>query len=338
VDGNIQRINKIQINHVLGGIDVTQSQTALSILYEQVVVELVGNPKPANIRCYLIQDWMINHNSGVLEVSGSAVDSAPPSTPPWIDYNFNPESEQFTLQFEVEPYLHDGIGLILQTWRNHQHNPKESFEFHLRGALLAISKRWKLQSDPLAENDQRGLIGELRCVLAGYHTSGIGIEAIESWDPTGDQLYDIDSDNWVIECKASGSEPEVVRISYPEQVDYTIEKTLVLGVTKVNKDKKNGVTLPNIINMLLGEHKPMPAPHLSKLNSVLAGRKYSIAMAEKYTTKWKVGKTRYLHITSDSNVMPCSILEGLPATVRNIKYSLNTSQFPESELFSLIGG
>ena len=317
---------------------MTQSQTALSILYEQVVVELVGKSAPAHIRCYLIQDWMISHNSGVLEVSGPAIDPAPPSKPPWINYNYNSESERFTLQFEIEPYLHDGIGLILQTWRNHQHNPKESFEFHLRGALLAISKRWKLQSDPLSENDQKGLIGELRCVLAAYHTSGIGIEAIESWDPTGDELYDINSDNWVIECKATGSQPEVVSISYPEQVDYTIEKTLVLGVTRVNKDKKYGVTFPNVINMLLGEHEPLPAPHLSKLNSVLAGRGYSIAMAQKYTAKWNVGKTRFLHITPDSNVMPCSILEGLPATVRNIKYSLNTSQFPESELASLIGG
>ena len=175
-------------------------------------------------------------------------------------------------------------------------------------------------------------------MLAAYHTSGIGIEAIESWDPTGDELYDINSDNWVIECKATGSQPEVVSISYPEQVDYTIEKTLVLGVTRVNKDKKYGVTFPNVINMLLGEHEPLPAPHLSKLNSVLAGRVYSIAMAQKYTAKWNVGKTRFLHITPDSNVMPCSILEGLPATVRNIKYSLNTSQFPESELASLIGG
>jgi hypothetical protein len=317
---------------------MTQSQTALSILYEQVVVELVGNPKPANIRCYLIPDWMISHNSGILEVSGPAVDPASPSTPPWIDYNFNPESEQFKLQFEVDPYLHDGIGLILQTWRNHQHNPKESFDFHLRGALLTISKRWKLQSDPLVENDQKGLIGELRCVLAAYNTSGIGVEAIESWDPTGDELYDIDSDNWVIECKATGSEPEVVRISYPEQVDYTIEKTLLLGVTKVNKDKKNGITLPHIIHLLLAEYDPLPSVHLSKLNSILASRGFSVAMSDKYTVKWKVGKTRFLHITPDSNVMPCSILDGLPATVRNIKYSLNTSQFPESELASLIGG
>jgi len=318
--------------------DVAQSQVALSTLYEQVVVELVGNPNPASIRCYLIPDWLINHNSGELIISGPTIDSTPPSTPPWIEYDFNQQSMQFTLRFEVEPYLHDGIGLILQTWRNHQHNPKESFEFHLRGALLAISQRWKLQSDPLGENDQKGLIGELRCVLAAYNTDGIGLEAIESWDPTGDELYDIDSNNWVIECKASGSEPEVVRISYPEQVDYTIEKTLVLGVTKVNKDKKKGTTFPKIIDLLLAEHPPMPEQHLSKLNSILASRGFSIAMAEKFTAKWKVGTTRFLHISTDSNVMPCAILKGLPATVRNIKYSLKTSQFPESELSSLIGG
>jgi hypothetical protein len=314
-----------------------EAQRALSTLYEQVIVELITTNEPTSIRCYLIQDWIISQESGFLKISGPAEDSTPPSKPPWIEYDFDVSEQQFILKFEIDPYVHDGMGLILQTWRNYQYNTKESFEFHLRGALLTISNRWKLESDPIGENDQKGLIGELRCVLAAYNINGIGLEAIESWDPSGDQLYDIDSNNWVIESKATGSEPEIVRISYPEQVDYTIEKELILAVTKVNKNKK-GVTFPNIIITLLAEYAPMPANHLNKLNSVLASRGFSKAMSGKYSTKWKVSNTRFLHITSDSNVMACSLLENLPATVRNIKYNLNTSQFPETELNSIIGG
>lgn len=313
------------------------AQRALSTLYEQVVVGLIATPESASIRCYLIQEWIISQESGYLKISGPAQDTTAPSKPPWIEYDVDILKKQFTLKFEIEPYVHDGIGLILQTWRNHKHNTNESFEFHLRGALLTISNRWKLQSDPLGENDQKGLIGELRCVLAAYNTNGIGLEAIESWDPSGDQLYDIDSNNWVIESKATGSEPQIVRISYPEQVDYTIEKEVILGVTKVNKNNK-GITFPDIIKILLAEYAPMPPNHLNKLYSILASRGFSKAMSEKYSTRWRVGKTRFLHITSDSNVMPCLLLENLPATVRNIKYSLNTSQFPEKELNEIIGG
>jgi hypothetical protein len=314
------------------------SKRAISILHEQIVTELLGKSGPAKIRCFLIKDWIITHNSGVLTIRGPASDHTRPQKPSWIDYSYSEELNEFSVRFETEPYLFDGMGFVLQTWRGHLNNPNEDFEYHMREALLAISRRWKMQAEPLSENDQKGLIGELRCVLAAYNTPGIGLEAIESWDPSGDELYDIDSINWVIECKATSSEPEVVRISYPEQVDFTISKTLVLGVTKVNKDKKQGSTFPEVVKALLSEHETLPLSHLSKLQSVLAGRGYTPGMAEKFTTKWIVGNTRFLSITEESNVLPCSILADLPTTVKHIKYSLNTSQFPESELSTLIGG
>jgi hypothetical protein len=60
-------------------------------------------------------------------------------------------------------------------------------------------------------------------------------------------------------------------------------------------------------------------------------------MEKMFSLKWEVIETRFLHITEDSNVLPCEVLKDIPTTVRNIKYNLKTIDFPSSDLSDLIG-
>ena len=112
-----------------------------------------------------------------------------------------------------------------------------------------IAERWKMSGDPVTNNKQKELLGELLCVADAY---GIrGSEAIDSWDMTGRKLYDLDSESWVIESKATSTDPESVILSYPEQVDFRIKKTLVLGVTRLNSSSINGRTFPERVKEIL---------------------------------------------------------------------------------------
>jgi hypothetical protein len=314
-----------------------RAKDALSSLHSQIVQKLIDQKDGARIRCFIIPDWFFSHNRGVLTISGPAKDSTPPETTSWMEYYFNEEKETFSISVNIEPYLNDALGLILETWRSYQIKSEKDYEFHLRDALRIISRRWRMEGEPLTKEEQKGLIGELCCVLDAYHVDGIGFEAIENWDPSGHELYDIDSENWVIESKATNSEPETVSISYPEQLDFRIKKTLILAVTSIKKDSEKGKTLPEIIEFLLDEKPLKESSHVSKLELILSSRGFNKIYHKKYNSKWRIQGTRYLHIDSNSNVMPCQILEDIPATVRNIKYRLNTSNFTEEELESLIG-
>ena len=312
---------------------MTDSKEALSILHEQVVGMLIdGNPDGGSIRCALMPDWVISHDGFSIRITGPAADDTPAKTPFWLTYSHSASEGSFTVTAECEAHLYDVIGLLLEAWRFYSEKPNESPEQHLRQALEAIANRWKRPGDPISDRDQRALIGELRCVIDAEKE--VGLEAIESWDSTGHELYDLESENWIIESKATSTEPETVSISYPEQVDFRIKKTLVLGVTRLNAAKKDGQTFPEFVEECLSQISNL---HGARLETSLAGRGYSRSLSQKFSLKWTVHGTRYLQITEDSHVMPCEILEDLPATVSKIGYRLKTADFPESDLSTLIG-
>jgi len=312
---------------------MTELKEAISVLHEQVVELLVGeNPGGGSVTCALIPDWTVSHDGILIFISGPAQEKSHPKTPPWLEYFHDSENGSFRVKARIDLHLYDYIGLLLEAWRFQNQKPEDDSEHHLRLALAAIANRWKRQGDPISDNDQRGLIGELRCII--HSEKIVGVEAIESWDSTGDALYDLDAESWAIESKSSGNDPESVIISYPEQVDFRIEKTLVLGVTEVRMNMSDGKTLPEIVEEVLDE---LPAIHGPLLETYLTGRRFMKSESKKYSRKWDVGGTRFLHITEDSEVLPCEIIDGLPSTVKLTKYRLKTESFPSSDLSDLIG-
>ena len=63
----------------------------------------------------------------------------------------------------------------------------------------------------------------------------VGKEALDSWDAEGRALYDIEAESWIIEAKATRSDPERVWLSDPEQVNWRIHKPILLAVTRMNR-------------------------------------------------------------------------------------------------------
>jgi hypothetical protein len=310
------------------------SKQAITILHQQIIDLLIdNNPSGGILRCALISDLMIEHNGEYIFIKGHGLNPTPPKSPPWLIFDYNSETETFSISTQVEPYLYDIIGLLLETWRINYEDPENGLEHNIRMAIERIASRWKSQNEPLSERDQKALIGEINCVVEACGINGL--EAVESWDSTGHALYDIEAENWIIECKATSTEPETVSISFPEQVDFRINKTLVLGVTKLNKNSKNGITFPDFIENSLSK---IHLSYSKQLQSLLLGRGYNKSLADKYQTKWQIHGTRYLRITKDSQVLPCAIFDSAPLTVSQIKYKLNTSNFVDEELKMIIGG
>jgi len=313
------------------------SKQAITILHQQIIDLLIdNNPSGGILRCALISDLMIEHNGEFIFIKGHGFNSAPPKSPPWLIFEYNSETEMFSISTQLEPYLYDIIGLLLETWRISFEDPENVLEYNIRTAIERIASRWKSQNEPLSERDQKALIGEINCVVEACEINGL--EAIESWDSTGHALYDLEAENWIIESKATSTEPETVSISFPEQVDFRVSKILVLGVTKLNKNSKNGITFPEFIENSLNSLSKIHHSYSKQLQSLLLGRGYNKSLAEKYQTKWQIHGTRFLRITKDSQVLPCSIFDNTPLTVSQIKYKLNTSNFVDEDLKMIIGG
>ena len=313
---------------------VEQTELALKVTTHQIFDELLSDgDADRSISCALIPDWNISHSSGQISIRGPSNISTDPKIPPWLDYE-KPDQASFHVSTEVDPYLNDFIGLILESWRVGEKNHDYTSEDSLREALEKIAKRWKMSGDPLDQRKQKELIGELKCVADAYQIRGA--EAIDSWDMTGHSLYDLDSETWVIESKATSSEPESVILSKPEQVDFRIKKILVLGVTSLNQSKTSGVTFPEKVTEILSVFEKSDRQNI-ELRLMNRGYSSSPELDKKFTTLWRVNGTRYLPITENSNVLPCSWIDDRPDTILNITQRLATEGFPESELQDLIG-
>ena len=76
--------------------------------------------------------------------------SSEPKKPPWLDFTHYLEEEIFEVSTDVDPYLNDFIGLIIESWRIRNDKEGESSSDEcLREAMLKIAERWKMSTDPL---------------------------------------------------------------------------------------------------------------------------------------------------------------------------------------------
>ena len=311
---------------------MTNAKTALSMLTEQIIEDLLNSPVGSRVRCAILEEWFVSHLSGQLIISGPAVNNSPPNCPSWLEYSF--EGTSFTINLPMEPFLFEGLTVLYEVWRNQTEDPSKTCEDHLRLALENLARRWKSTKEPLSPEQQMGVIGELLCIQAAYPI--VGTVAIDSWDPEGRALYDIEAESWIIEAKATRNDPEVVRISDPKQVDYRISKDLILGVTRLNHVKNKGEFFPKIIEDII---KDFHSFDRDKLRLGLSTRGYSSAFADKFRSQWVIHYTRYIPITAESPVLPCEVSEGFPDTVSKITYNLETAEMEsETDLKKLLQG
>lgn len=297
---------------------MTNSKSALSMLTEQIIEDLLDSPNGSQVRCAIIPDWFVSHVSGQLIISGPAVNNSSPNYPSWLGYSFDGDS--FTITLPMEPFLFEGLTLLFEVWRNQNNDSSKTCEEHLRLALANLAQRWKSTNEPLSPEQQMGVIGELLCIQAAYQI--VGTVAIESWDPEGRALYDLEAESWIIEAKATRNDPEKVRISNPRQVDYRIPKELILGVTRMNAVEKNGQFFPQIVEGIINNF------HLTdkqKIRLGLSTRGYSSTFADKFRSQWVIHYTKFIPITKETPVLPCDLIDSLPDTVSKITYNLETA-------------
>ena len=143
----------------------------------------------------------------------------------------------------------------------------------------------------------------------------------------GRALYDIEAESWIIEAKATRSDPERVWLSDPEQVNWRIPKPILLAVTRMNRDRILGDSFPNIIEELI-------STLANELQSELRLLLLTVGLSPELirdTTKWVIHGTRYLPISDKSPVLDSERLRR-NLTVISIKYQLETQNMPEVDL------
>jgi len=301
---------------------------SLELIYTQLMDDIGPAPLGANTRCVLVEEWQLIKGNDGITIAGAWEDSVHPSRPEWIE--FSEDSGHFQLTIPYPTHLLSTISLLFEVWSTREDDSSRTLTDILHESLGNLARRWSSGGDPIGVERQMGLIGEIVAVRDA--TDIVGEIAIDSWDPDSRALFDITSEQWVIEAKATRSDPEAVWISNPYQVDYTIDKPIILAVTRMNLSDE-GRTMPEIIDYLISSMSP---EHQSKVKILLATQGYVEELRNRFRNKWEIHGTRYISITNDSPVMPCSILSDIPQQVSKISYRLSSSEMEDSELSDLI--
>ena len=301
---------------------------ALKAISSQLLGDFENAPLESKMRCVLIPEWWILKSSEEIIFNGHWGDYLPPKHPQWVTFDFD-RDEKF-LMSAPSSYIYEIIGLIYEVWkaRKESENPLQDL---LSESLQNLRKRWAYMGDPLSIENQMRLIGEVIPLVEAI--SIVGNSALDAWDADGRALYDIEAENWIIEAKATRSQPERVWLSHPKQVDWRSQKPIILAVTRMNKSV-DGSTFPQIIN----EHLSSLSPDIqSQLRLRLLTVGLSPELDDRYTTKWAVNDTRYIEITQDSQVLDCEIFDGKPDEVIEIKYQLETENMTSIDLRDILG-
>lgn len=302
---------------------MSEHRHAIRDLTLQVVEDLFNFDEGAMLQCVLIERWSLVKKGGGIQIRGEWNQEEPVARPPWLEFSLL--DGEFHAGAPANNLL-DTVALIFEVWKLREDEPSISIEDHLVHALAIMEQRWRAGREPLRTSRQMGLIGEVISVCSASEI--VGRVAVDSWDPDSRALYDIDSDGWVIEAKATRSDPETVTISDPHQVDFTIHKPILFSVTRMNQDD-DGATFPQIIDELLST---MDQTLQSEMLILLQTQGYSEDLRSRFQTKWIIHGTRYIPITEDSPVLPVAIFNDSPTEVDQIKYRLNTSEMEEIEL------
>lgn len=296
----------------------------MSISY-QVLEDFVSSGVGSRFRCILIPEWFISKSNGEIVISGFWGDLPLPRHPRWIDFSIDSDSN-FSMSMPSDTHIYECIGLLYETWRSQQHS-NQSIQHLLTESLTSLRSRWQQVGEPLDIQAQMRLIGE---IIPLVEAIGIfGKEALDSWDAEGRALYDIEAESWIIEAKATRSDPERVWLSDPEQVNWRIHKPILLAVTRMNRDRILGDSFPNIIEELIST---LSTELQSELRLLLLTVGLSPELNMRYSTKWVIHGTRYLPISDESPVLDSERLQGRPNEVISIKYQLETQNMPEIDL------
>ena len=221
-------------------------------------------------------------------------------------------------------YLPEVLYLLSHCWRK-LNASEDELDVIVIDALQHLKSRWNGLSEPMSEENQRGLIGELEALRKAALV--YGIEAIKGWDATSHSLQDISTPEWLIEAKSKSQNSTKVRISSFEQLKVNDSRPLYLSVTEIER-RSTGITLPEYCNSLLMDMRSSKIDGIEFLESLLDS--IGSKTEDLFKTKFEVGETKFFLIERNSSPDLMGRIE-LPDGCSCGPYDLELEQFEPCE-------
>ena len=176
---------------------------------------------------------------------------------------------------------------------------------------------WKGKRGRLGMEQQRGLMGELYVL---HHLLSHQSRATLSWEGPLRALHDFSSSKGHLEIKTTTTQPPSVRISQVGQVA-PLEGDSFLELIVVLLEPNGPTSLPSLVEACRSSIQDIDAQ--DHFENVLRKSGYRDEHAGFYHTKYTVIDVKKHRITKSSPVLKASVLSKVPATVRDITYTLD---------------
>ena len=251
--------------------------------------------------------------------------------PDWVDTDIDATDTKISIPHNRTAELEY---LLRRTWQDYSVDLAQPFQKSFLAQLKAIVKVWKMGSELMDSDAQRGLIGEIQAVILCTEVLNNN-DAIDSWDETSRNLVDITHDDWAVEAKSKApqskkSKSSTVEISSTKQL--CRDKTpLVLSVTNISSDKKGGMTLPEWAQKRLDDlTNSVPHSNIDKLREKMDKIHQIFKMKDYFVSKWKIEETEFFEIEVDS--IPDSFGRNIPDGISIPGYTLDLKVLKSEQL------
>jgi len=226
--------------------------------------------------------------------------------------------------------------LLRKTYEDYCSDPSQVQEDSLMAQLQVQVHVWRMGSEIIDHDSQRGLIGEIIAVSRATIELG-NDDAILGWDETSNQLVDItNKKKWAIEAKSRSPSSESVRISSSDQL-VRQDPALVLAVTEVSANNDGGATLPEIAEQQLAAiSDAVPTANTEELKRKIDSFHRVFSMREYFLSRWEYGPTEFFEIEPGS--VPDTFGSGIPTGISIPGYTLKLDLLtPSSGLMDILG-
>jgi len=299
----------------------------LRVLNKQLQ-HLHNNPN-SRVSCVIIGELKISYRLGDFIASFSHPTDIDFKGPNWLEIR-NEESDIY-VSFP-ENYLLEFVSFLYECYNNKSVFPKSSLIDHVLTALHTLKLRWIPGSEPLSEIIQQRLLGELAVIRECLTV--IGSSITNSWDSDGRALHEFENTDYIIEAKATTTNPEKVGITSLDQLQDRTRPTF-LSVTNVVKTSNNASYFYEIFEEWLLEITKHSENDFLNLQILLNSVGYNTHNLTAYRTKWKINETRLIPIDENTPLFPLGFSDKIPKEVEISGYRLHTEHFESIDFESL---
>ena len=245
--------------------------------------------------------------------------------PQWI--NVSNSGDRLRLEFPVLR-LAELEYLLRKTIESHMGNPESDARNTLFASLNDALRVWSATGEPMTQQEQIGLIGELNAIRSMLNQFDPE-KLIQGWDETSRRQIDIVFDEIQIECKTVGQGGSFVESSSLDQF-VTDRYPILLTITEVSTSTELQ-TLPEIVQSMLDEIGIMSTLNhsLSLTNKINSRYPLLLNHREYYHSKWQVGNFSLKIVNGDST--PASFPLTVPSDVQLNKFRFEFTELEDFE-------